>query len=53
MRLWKDQLEPAPVLPKTMRFCKVCRKDTPHEIRRGSGLVAKICMPCVRRALAR
>ena len=38
-------------LPKTIRFCKVCEKETPHQLREGSGLVAKICIPCMERAL--
>ena len=34
-------------LPYTLRFCKVCRKETPHEIRSGAGLTAKMCMKCL------
>ncbi len=33
--------------PHTLRYCKVCRKMTPHEIRAGAGLVAKMCVKCL------
>jgi len=39
-------------LPKTLRYCKTCRKETPHEIRGGVGLTAAICIECLRRALS-
>jgi hypothetical protein len=34
-------------LPKTLRYCKVCQKQTPHRIRAGDGLVARICVACL------
>ena len=43
--------EPIPAPPKTMRFCKVCGRETPHEVRAGNGVVAKICIPCQEREL--
>jgi len=39
-------------LPKAMKFCKTCQKETPHEIRGGSGVTASICISCLRRALS-
>ena len=46
---------PAPVeesFPKFMKFCKRCQMETPHQIRRGEGVSAVICMPCWFRAVA-
>jgi hypothetical protein len=37
--------------PRTLRFCKTCGCDTPHEIRSGSGVTARICATCLERAL--
>ena len=37
---------------QTMKYCKVCEKETPHEVRYGSGVAAVICVPCLRRALS-
>ena len=41
----------APPFPSTLRFCKVCEGQTPHQVRTGSGVVATICIPCLERAL--
>ena len=38
--------------PKTLRYCKLCAKETPHEIREGAGVVATFCVRCVQRALS-
>ncbi len=38
--------------PKTIRFCKVCARETPHEIRQGAGLIATFCVDCIARALS-
>jgi hypothetical protein len=38
--------------PKTLRFCKTCRRETAHEIRMGQGLTATICISCLQRALS-
>ena len=51
MSAWPEPASFPEVLPRTMKFCKVCQKETPHEIRGGSGVVATICIPCLRRAL--
>jgi len=37
--------------PKTLRYCKVCRRDTPHQIRAGAGVIARICIVCLERVL--
>jgi len=52
MRLWEVRSEPPAVMPKTMRYCKVCQKDTPHEVRSGAGVIARMCLPCLERALS-
>ena len=38
-------------LPRTMRFCGICRRETSHVIRSGEGIVAMVCVPCLYRAL--
>jgi len=38
-------------LPKTVKYCKKCQRETSHEIRGGPGVVAFICIPCLSRAL--
>jgi hypothetical protein len=37
--------------PKTIKYCKTCEKETPHQIRGSEGVVANICVPCLSRAL--
>jgi hypothetical protein len=37
---------------ETLRHCKKCETDTPHQVRSGAGVTAIICVPCLRRALA-
>ena len=37
--------------PKTMRYCRTCSKETPHQIRQGTGVVVTLCVPCLERAL--
>ena len=37
--------------PKTLRFCRICQKETAHQLREGSGVVVTLCVPCVERAL--
>jgi hypothetical protein len=41
----------ARLTPKTLHYCSACGKETPHEIREGSGVLATICLPCLERAL--
>ena len=35
----------------TLRYCKVCQKETPHEIRAGAGITARPCVECMERGL--
>jgi len=42
---------PARYAPKTFRYCPLCGKETPHEIREGAGVVATLCVPCLDRAV--
>jgi hypothetical protein len=39
------------MFPKTVRYCKICQSNTTHEVRANSGVVAKICVECLDRAL--
>ena len=47
MDSWPGYTSQADALPQTLRFCKVCRKETTHEIRSGAGLTAKMCVICL------
>ena len=38
--------------PKTLRYCRSCEKETPHQLRQGSGVVVMLCVPCLERALS-
>ena len=44
MAAWLAQLT-----PKTLQYCPVCGKQTPHEIREGDGVLATICISCMER----
>lgn len=50
-------MQPAPQhakptgMPVMLRFCKTCENETLHELRRATGLVARICRSCLERAL--
>ena len=35
-----------------MRFCRTCQKETPHQLRQGTGAVVSLCVPCLERALS-
>ena len=37
--------------PRTLRYCKVCQKETSHEIRAGARVIARMCAECLKRAL--
>jgi hypothetical protein len=39
-------------VPKTIRFCKVCQRETSHEVRRCDSSVVRICTACIERAQA-
>lgn len=36
--------------PRTMKYCRTCQRETPHQISSGEGIVAVICLPCWFRA---
>ena len=38
--------------PKTLRYCQTCRKETPHQLREGAGVVVTLCVQCLDRALS-
>jgi len=48
---WGDKSATAAPLPRTLRYCKVCGRETAHEIRTGAGVIAKICVACLERTL--
>jgi len=48
---WPQQESGTKVLPKTIRLCRTCGKQTPHEVRSGAGVIATVCIPCLERAL--
>jgi hypothetical protein len=39
------------LLPKMIKYCKTCRRDTPHEVRGGPGMDVVMCISCLSRAL--
>jgi len=41
MTTWIEPTAYREALPKTIKYCKTCQAETPHQIRSGSGLVAK------------
>jgi hypothetical protein len=51
MTTWPEPASVHEMRPKTIKYCKVCERDTPHQIRDGQGLVARICVLCLNRAL--
>jgi hypothetical protein len=51
MSSWPEPASLHDARPKTMKFCKVCQRDTAHEIRSGAGMTATICVACLQRAL--
>lgn len=52
MSTWPEPASFREGLPKTMKYCKVCQKETPHQIRAGAGVTATICLSCLQRALS-
>jgi hypothetical protein len=50
MQVTQDRSEYKQIVAKTIRYCKACEMETPHEIIAGSGCVAKICLPCLQRS---
>jgi hypothetical protein len=51
MSSWPEPASFHELLPTTIRFCRSCERETPHQIRAGDGVVAVICIPCLGRAL--
>ncbi len=47
-----EQQSDRTVAPKIVSFCQVCEKQTCHELREGDGVIAKVCLSCLERALA-
>ena len=48
MSSWPEPASFHEPLPKTFKFCKSCRKQTPHQIRGGGPYgVAFVCIPCL------
>ena len=52
MSSWPEPASVHEPLPTTIKFCRFCQRETPHQIRGGKGVVAVICIPCLNRALA-
>jgi hypothetical protein len=48
---WPEPQNTAIPIPKTLRFCKTCGKETAHQVRSGAGVIATVCVPCLERAL--
>ena len=46
-----SSIESTRTWPKTLRYCRTCSKETPHQIRQGAGVVVTLCVPCLERAL--
>jgi len=51
MSAWPEPASYRDAPPKTLRYCKVCKTETQHEVRSGSGVIAIICVPCLTRVL--
>ena len=51
MSAWPEPRSYQDPRPKTMKHCRTCGKETPHEIRCGPGLTTLICIACLQRAL--
>jgi hypothetical protein len=41
----------AAFVPKTLRFCPTCERDTPHKLLAREGAVVKLCIYCLDRAM--
>ena len=52
MNTWPEPASFHDPLPQTMKFCKTCQRETPHQIRGGARIAAVICLPCLERALS-
>jgi hypothetical protein len=52
MSAWPEPASYQDPLPQTMKYCKICGKQTPHQLRSGPGLATSICTACLKRALS-
>lgn len=52
MSTWPEPASYHEALPRTIKYCKTCQRETPHQIRSGPGVVANICISCLERALS-
>lgn len=52
MSAWPEPASFHDPQPVTMKYCKICHGETPHQIRTGHGVNAIICVPCLRRAMS-
>ena len=52
MSAWPEPASFQDALPKMIKYCKTCKREAPHQIRGGPGVVAVICVSCLSRALA-
>jgi hypothetical protein len=52
MNTWIESVSYQEALPKTLKYCKTCQMETPHQIRCGERSVANTCIFCMERALA-
>jgi hypothetical protein len=51
MSSWPEPASFYEPLPTTIKYCRCCQRETPHQVRSGKGVVAVICIPCLNRAL--
>ena len=47
MSSWPEPASYHELLPTTIRFCRICQRETPQQIHSGEGMVAVICIPCL------
>jgi hypothetical protein len=43
---------PARSVAKTLHYCKVCTKETTHEIHQTTGAETASCVPCMERSIS-
>ena len=51
MNSWAEPASFGEYAPKTIKYCKTCQRETPHEVRGGSGMDVVMCISCLNRAL--
>ena len=50
MSAWPEPASFQEGFPKITKYCKNCKKDTLHQVRVGSGVIATMCIACLERA---